>query len=822
MTCHTETNPSAEPVRRQSASRRYLLRVLLLILAPVLFFSLLEAGLRLGGFGFPTRFFLGPDAQGFFSTNERFGWRFFPPPIARAPHPCVLKAKPDRGIRIFILGESAAMGVPDPAFSFGRILEVMLRDRYPDKHIEVVNAAITAINSHVVREIARDCAELEPDLFVVYMGNNEVIGPYGPGTVFQRWTPSLPMIRASIRLRSTRVGQLMGNLIGRFQRGAGAPKRWQGLRMFRKNHVAAEDPRLQAVYERFGHNLDDICSTALKAGAGVVLSTVAVNLRDFPPLASQHRPGLTPVQLTEWQAAYAAGNALQEADRWDEAIRRYEEAARIDDRHAELQFRMGVCLMEAGRTEEARHRFELARDLDALRFRADSRINGIIRDAAAAKAANGVRLADPERALAEDRTGRERIPGEEVFYEHVHLNFEGNYRLARTLLDPVCAALSDRGSAPATHDITSRASCEQQLVLTPWDEYQMAAKMVLLTSEEPFTAQMSYDVRQAAARKQRDDLRRRASTPQAREMAWKAYETALKHSSDDWNLYAHFAQLAMDWGRPFKAAEYLQYVIYTLPREPSLRRTLGDAFSALGRTDEALVQYRKALELSPHDLDTKVAIGATLWRGQHVDAAITQFRQILDVDPDHEMAHNNLGSALVSQGQLDEAIRHYRRAIELKPDYPEAHQNLGTAFLQMGRAEEAIEQFRTAIEIKPDYTEVYNKLGVLLAGRGHTSEAIACYATALELEPDNAIMHNNLAGLLFPAGRRDESVAHFQKAVDLQSNYLEARLNLAKALIGTGRPEDAVPHLRKALQLQPGNELALQQLKAIEQSAPQP
>ena len=46
----------------------------------------------------------------------------------------------------------------------------------------------TALSLGVARLIARDCAEYEPDLLVVYMANNEVIGPYGPGTSLTRFS----------------------------------------------------------------------------------------------------------------------------------------------------------------------------------------------------------------------------------------------------------------------------------------------------------------------------------------------------------------------------------------------------------------------------------------------------------------------------------------------------------------------------------------------------------------------------------------------------------------------------------------------------------
>ena len=206
--------------------RGWLLRLSLLVLSPILFFGLLEAGLRLGGYGYPTGFFLGPDAAGTCTTNYRFGWRFFPRPLARhGPASLLSSAKPAGTVRIFVLGDSAAMGTPDPSFNFGQILAVMLREQYPGVQFEVVNGAMTAINSHVTREIARDCAAREPDLFVVYMGNNEVIGPYGPGTVFQRWSPSLSMVRSSLWVKSTRVGELLGDVAASFRgkRGRSGP-----------------------------------------------------------------------------------------------------------------------------------------------------------------------------------------------------------------------------------------------------------------------------------------------------------------------------------------------------------------------------------------------------------------------------------------------------------------------------------------------------------------------------------------------------------------------------------------------------------------------
>ena len=447
------------------------------------------------------------------------------------------------------------MGMPDPSYNFGQILALMLRQRYPDLQFEVVNGAMTAINSYVTLEIARDCAARQPDLFVVYLGNNEVIGPYGPGTVFQRWSPSLRMVRGSLWVKSMRVGELLGEVVARFRGNRGEPRGWGGMEMFLNNTVAADDPRLTAVYDNYRRNLTDICRLARRATAAVVLSTLAVNTRDCPPFASLHRSDLTPDDLAKWQSIYKAGGELEAGSRWSEALQQYEAAAKIDDRFAELQFRIGQCLLKAGRFAETGERFALARDLDVLRFRADSRINAIVREVAGEQASAGVRLVDAEAALDQSDPNAKGILGGDLFYEHVHLTFEGNYLLARAVLDQVCESLPQLAGGDQSRGIPSRERCKELLALTPWDEYQSAAVMVDLTARRPFTDQLDHGLRQAAACRRRDELRKRATTPQAVQAAWKTYQTALALAPDDWNLHRHFAKLALESGQPDVAVQ---------------------------------------------------------------------------------------------------------------------------------------------------------------------------------------------------------------------------------------------------------------------------
>jgi tetratricopeptide (TPR) repeat protein len=769
-TAETTETAASKPRRAISRRRKWLFRLTAMVLGPLLCLMLLEAGLRVAGYGYPTSFFLGPLADGTCVTNPHFGWRFFPRALSRKPIPCSISAKPTGAIRIFILGSSAAQGVPEPAFSFGRILEVMLRARYPNEKFEVVNAAMTAINSHVVLEIARDCAAHQPDLFVVYMGNNEVVGPYGPGTVFQRWSPSRRLIRANAWLKSTRIGQLLDDAMRRLGSREPSPTAWQGMEMFTGNQVAADDPRLEAVYASFRQNLIDLFAVAHRAGATLILSTAAVNLRDCPPFASLHRPDLSPEDLAKWKSIYRSGVDLESRSLCSEALKRYEAAAKLDDRFADLQFRLGRCLAAEGRLAEARNRFILARDLDALRFRADSRLNAIVRDVAAEQAPSGTRLVDAERLLADSDSASDGILGGDLFYEHVHLTFDGNYFLAQAVMRQIESALPQLAAAGKPGPVLSRKQSAESLVLTPADEYQMAKSITeITTSRPPFTNQLDHAAHQASLRKQLAVLGRRALSPQALDEACSRYEAALERTPDDWHLHRRYGLLAMACGRYQIAVKHLRLVLEKVPLDVGSHLELGNALRDSGRIDEAIVHYRRALELAPLD----------------------------------SMIHVYLGNALNTRGQTDEAISCLQRAVELDPKCVTAHNSLGSALDARGRADEAIAEYKKALELDPTLATVHNNLAYSLESRGRTAEAVAEYQEALKDDPGHAIAHFNLARLLYSQGRSDDAIAHFRKAVQINPKYALAHTNLGAVLLHCQQFDEAIIHFRKALEIDP-------------------
>jgi len=140
--------------------RLWAFRFIAMVGLPLILLACLELGLRLVGFGYSTDIATKQtvDGKSRYCYNTKLGWRFFPKRLARdlAGFAFDIRKAPQT-YRIFVLGESAAQGVPDENYNFGRFLEIMLEHEYPQTNFEVINAAMTAINSHAVYQIAKSC-----------------------------------------------------------------------------------------------------------------------------------------------------------------------------------------------------------------------------------------------------------------------------------------------------------------------------------------------------------------------------------------------------------------------------------------------------------------------------------------------------------------------------------------------------------------------------------------------------------------------------------------------------------------------------------------
>lgn len=600
MSSYHRSDIEGEGESKLGIARLWVLRGCAAVLIPGLIlgvaFGVLEFGLRLAGVGNPTSFYLSQslNGQSYLEANDRFTFRFFPRALARniVPHRLEVPKSPDT-FRIFLFGESAANGDPDPAYGFGRQLEVFLNERFPDTRFEVVCVAITAINSHVVLPIAREVAGIEADLWIIYMGNNEVIGPFGAGTVFGQQAPPMPLIRASLAVRKTRTGQAFEGLLGRIAGGAETPDNWEGINLFADHLLHPSDPNRARVYRHFERNLDDILAAAERAGVPVLLGTVASNLRDCAPFASLHAPHLPDSEMLLWEESFALGRELEAEGSHAEALVHYYAAATLDGHHAELLFHIARCYDRLGNMDAAARAYSAARDADALVVRADSKVNDIIRKAVLNGGDPGVHLVDTVEQLAKLST--DGIPGHHYFFEHVHFNPVGNAVVAQIYAEAVMQILPDAIRSAATAEWTNPATPQRQLALTLWDQHRLWVEMAARQSRPPFSNRLNNAEAIAWCEMRSDRLAEHKDHPLNRVI----YEQALELRPEDYFLNARFGAFLQMNGLVEEALPFLRQAADAFPDFVGGQQDLGVALLILGRYAEARERFERVLEINP-------------------------------------------------------------------------------------------------------------------------------------------------------------------------------------------------------------------------------
>ena len=194
---------------------------------------------------------------------------------------------------------------------------------------------------------------------------------------------------------------------------------------------------------------------------------------------------------------------------------------------------------------------------------------------------------------------------------------------------------------------------------------------------------------------------------------------------------------------------------------------------------EALMRHRLARD--PGEFSSHFNLAAALQSLGRLEEAVGHYLRALEIDPDSLTARNGLGTVYLERGQIAEAIRELTRVLEREPEHLFARYNLGRARLSRGELAAAEREFRRVLRSEPDDLDALYNLGHVLARRGRLAEAIIQYEHALRLAPDDADTHCTLGHLLAGRGDWETAVRHYESALRLNPGHEEAREGLAQA-----------------------------------------
>lgn len=695
----SETNSRAATKVNAKRTAQYLIAV---ILIPLILFFLLEGLLTVVKYGYPVTFFIKKKCEGQYRyvANHNIGWRYFPKPVAPRLHfpghfPAI---KGDTTYRIFVFGESAVQGDVLGNFPFTAMLDEMLKVQYPGINFEVINTGMVAISSWTVLQFVKEMVKYQPDLFIIYCGNNEIVGPYGPGTVFASLR-SRTLVKLQVWARSLKTTQLLKSVREHIQQRLfkKKPVLWKGMEMFLEKQIPVDDDRLPVAIGNFRQNIKEMVGIAENNGVKVIVCTVASNLKDSPPFSSMHRVNLSDRELRSWDSLYQQGVGLERQGHFSKAIEIYNKAEKIDAAYAELNFRLANCYYHLGHYLKAKEYYIRARDDDTLRFRPSSAINQVIKQEYGRQPIeNFTQLVDIERSFAE--ASPEGIPGENLLYDHVHLNIDGHYLAASIIFDSMInnGWISNVSTAETIQGSKcSKTECLKRLGYTKKDEYKLLNKIINVLSKPPFTNQLNHETYLRNLKLQYE----KSVKVKNKEFMGKtvaSYKEALLLNPQNEGLRLRLASAYKQMRHYEQARDQYLIILKMNPGKPQILHLLGKVYSKLGKSEKAIECYQEAIKNRPYNPVWYSDRGLVYFKKGEYDKAIYDFNQALSIEPNYAIAYNNRGSAYFKKGRYDKAISGFNQALRIDPNYAAAYYNRGSVYFKKEEYDKAWENFHKA------------------------------------------------------------------------------------------------------------------------------
>ena len=579
-----------------------------IVVIPLLFFVLLELGLTLAGVGTSYDYFheIDIDGETHYQENPDFADQFYPESLNIGPleNTFAKERSPDL-LRVYILGGSAAQGFPHKNHGVDRLLAAQLRAALPNREIEVINTAMTSVNSHVVYAVANSIPKDSADFAVILMGNNEVVGPYGPGTFNQNFLANIRVIRGIQALKRTRIWQSLDSLMQNMRpTDAMQELEWEGMQMFTNNGVPHDDPRMASVYDHYEDNLANIVGTLRDKGIHVLLSSVPVNLRHSGPFLSVHTPGLSDDQLEQWRELIRSGAQSADEENWSEAVQQFQAALEIDPAYADTHFRLGTAFENLGDHDRARTHYYRALDLDALRFRADTQLNQIVQKVATGSDSDTFSFVDG--AAAFERASQPYQPGWNLLLEHVHYGFAGNNILAAEITRSIMGslALGDEYQPLSDDEVASRVGFPN------YDTIEEIKNLQGMIEHPPFPGQSNYV---ELERFLDDKLQRvRNDVGSMREVVQRR-QGIVALDLADWKVHFELAVLYQRLRNPPAMYLHLNKIVELYPHNRESYMKIAEAMSKDGRWREAIPHLERSLYYTRGD-ESKIA-ETTNWLG---------------------------------------------------------------------------------------------------------------------------------------------------------------------------------------------------------------
>ena len=162
--------------------------------------------------------------------------------------------------------------------------------------------------------------------------------------------------------------------------------------------------------------------------------------------------------------------------------------------------------------------------------------------------------------------------------------------------------------------------------------------------------------------------------------------------------------------------------------------------------------------------------GAELAKQGRLEEALSEFRLAVQADPRFATAQMNLAYTYEKLNRGDEAIAAYKKTIELDPRNRTAFNNLGVLYMDKGLYDEALQVIEQGLKVDPNDGTLQKNLEIAKTNLAHVNERdteIAAARKQAELLPKDPRAAYNLARAYSAFHMQDQALEWLDKAFQL-------------------------------------------------------
>lgn len=207
------------------------------------------------------------------------------------------------------------------------------------------------------------------------------------------------------------------------------------------------------------------------------------------------------------------------------------------------------------------------------------------------------------------------------------------------------------------------------------------------------------------------------------------------------------------------------------PEMAETRYKLGRVLDKMSRLDEAVEEYRLAVELKPDNIKYYLAMADDLDAMGLIEQEIIILRNAAILDNANPHVKTMLGTAYARLGQYTNARTEFEAALRLNARDPQSHVNMGLLYDKEGNAGKAIESWENALKINPDYDPALLTLGAMYTRLGKYSDSVKIYRKLASMKPENLKYRSSLGIAYYNNAQYADALNEFKSVSEQDPDF---------------------------------------------------